>query len=343
MEPVDTTPQGAPPRAATRTADQLHKKLLRSEALAWLRRLHSGEATAEDAAAMERWRATSPAHTAEFAEASLLWTVLGEAARQAERDHAAATQPANVVQMDARRSRRGFLIGTAALAASAAGVLIVRPPLDFWPSAGELAADYRTSPGERREVAFQDKVAVELNTRTSLDVRPQLGNSVQLILLSGEAAITSRTSDALVVHAGHGQVAASRATFNIRKDGSEVRVACVDGRVDVVCRGNTVALGVAQQLTYDAQGTGAVVHIDPDMITAWRRGILMFQRVPLSKVVEEVNRYRPGRVVLLDPTLGERQVIATFRLERIDDVIDFMSAAMNLKIRSLPGGIVLVG
>src|SRR5262245_29182119 len=64
--------------------ETVSRTALRAEALGWLRRLNSGEATTADVEALDRWRACSPAHAAEFAEAALFWNVLGDAARKAE-------------------------------------------------------------------------------------------------------------------------------------------------------------------------------------------------------------------------------------------------------------------
>lgn len=320
---------------------------LRVEALAWLRRLNSGEATARDLEELETWRAKSPAHAQEFAGAALLWTVLGEAAQKAEADR--SHSPRSTVDAfpagTPRLARRAFLVGGSALAASAAGALVIRPPLDLWPSFSEFAADYRTRTGERQQIDVATHVSVEINTRTSIDLLATSGGATQIELLAGEAAIAKR-DDALrelVVVAGSGRAAATRASFNIRKDGSLVKVTSINGEVQVRCLNSTATIRDGQQIAYDERGLGEAAVIDPEAITAWQRGLLIFRRASLSNVIDEVNRYRSGRIVLLDAKLGQRQVVANFRLDRIDDVIDFMSKAMNIRTRSLPGGVVLVG
>ncbi len=50
----------------------------------------------------------------------------------------------------------------------------------------ELRADYRTGTGERRRVALADGASVELNTRTSVDLRTDLAIPT-IELISGEA------------------------------------------------------------------------------------------------------------------------------------------------------------
>src|ERR1700753_1663242 len=116
--------------------DQLtEREALRRQAIAWLAHLSSGETTAADAAALKRWCGESPAHAAAFAEANLLWSTLGPAARNvAARAAAGKSAPARTVM-----ARRAFIGASAA--AAGVGFLMARPPLELWPSVSELAAE----------------------------------------------------------------------------------------------------------------------------------------------------------------------------------------------------------
>ncbi len=318
---------------------------LRSEALAWLRRLGSGEATAADVEEVEQWRARSPRHAREFAEAALLWNVLGEATRNAVDKNPALAAGLVHQNGNVRLGRRAFLVGGGALAASAAGALVIRPPLDLWPSFSELAADYRTRTGERQQIEVANHVAVQMNTRTSIDVRGVTDRVAQIELVAGEAAIAKQdqASQEFAVLAGAGRVVTTKASFNIRKDDRAVSVTCSNGEVEVRCPTGSAIIRERQQVAYDARGLGEITAIDADVITAWQRGLLIFRDVALARVIDEVNRYRPGRIVLLDGKVGLRRVVANFRLDRIDDAIVFISQVMNVRARSLPGGIVLLG
>jgi transmembrane sensor len=318
---------------------------LRDEALRWLRRLSSGEAVTADSEALDQWRARSPRHARQFAEAALLWNMLGEATSNAVDRNPALGATVILPDRNARLARRAFLVGGGALAAAAAGALVIRPPFDLWPSLSEFAADYRTQTGEHQQIEVAGHITVQMNTRTSIDLRPAGDGIEQIELLAGEAAIAKRdpTSRELVVLAGDGRAAATKATFNVRKDGGAVSVTSIDGDVDVRCSTGTVTIRNGQQITYDERGLGEIATIDADAITAWQRGLLVFRDTPLARVIDEVNRYRAGRIILLDTKVGLRRVVANFRLDRIDDVIVFVSQVMNVPARSLPGGIVLLG
>jgi transmembrane sensor len=96
-------------------------------------------------------------------------------------------------------------------------------------------------------------------------------------------------------------------------------------------------------VVYDAGGIGQVVSVDPTVVTSWQTNVLIFRREPLSRAIEEINRYRPGRIILVDTLLGRKLIDASFRLDRIEDIVPQIVQVFGTRARSLPGGIVLLG
>jgi transmembrane sensor len=317
------------------------REALRRQAMAWLVRLSSGETTAADAEALRRWCDESPAHAVAFAEANLLWKELGPAARNV----AARTVVARSAPERTTMARRAFIGGAAAAAAAGVGCLMVRPPLDLWPSVSELAAEYRTTAGGRRQLATAGGGAVDMNTRTSLNLGSAPDGADRIDLISGEAVVTTAAGRAgpVVVVAGAGQTRAISAKFDVRFDGVSVCVTCLDGAVDVEHRGTVAVVREKQQVAYGPSGLGQVIAADPTVITSWQTGVLIFRRESLAHAVEEINRYRPGRIVLVDTSLGSKLIDASFRLDRMEDVVPQIERVFGARARSLPGGIVLLG
>lgn len=311
---------------------------LQSQALDRMRRLVSGAATVADVEDIRRWQAQSSQHAEAFAFASRLWGQLGPAgenvlARSDERLPASAPPP--------YRPTRRLLIG-GALAASAAYV-VVRPPLQLWPSMSELAADYRTSAGEQKSVKLVDGASMELNTRTSVSLaRSDAANSIELI--DGEALINTgrQLTSPLTVIVGNGRVSATGARFNVRYDGMLSCVTCIEGAVEISRLGVRHQLEAPQQYTYGDQGPGASAMADLSAVTAWQDGLLMFHQTPLAKVVAEINRYRPGKIVLMNARLGERTVNARFRVQNVDEIMTLAQQVFGAKVTSLPGGLVIL-
>lgn len=313
--------------------------LLEQEAHAWVRRLASGEVTRLDAQALRSWCDTSAAHAAAFSEASQFWQALGPVARGL-RDDLAVTGDRRTEHRQPRIGRRAVLGG--ALAASAATFMIARPPLGLWPSFSELQADYRTGIGEQRRIAVNDGVAVQLNSRSSLSIGA--GSDPDVInLIAGEAsfATTDRLRPFRVVAAA-GNVAAVNARFDIRLLGSGACVTCLAEGVRVAHGGDAVTLKPRQRVTYDDQGLGPIVAIDPAVVAAWQDGLMIFDMTPLAEVIEELNRYRSGRILLLNSDVAQAPVNGRFRIDRPQEALTQIEQAFGLRQRSLPGGLVLL-
>lgn len=308
----------------------------------WVLLLRSGKATTEDAEQLQLWRRRSDLHEQAFVQAVRLYRDLGAMGAELEnrnvRPFVARVSAAK--QMVSRRS----LIG-GALAASVAGYMIVKPPLEMWPSLAELSADYRTAKGEQLDVKLASNVALKLNTQTSIAVR---GNDVnpRIELISGEAAITTRRDsfEPLVMIAADGQITSSAADFNLRCIDGVVLATCNEGSVTISHGGRSVRLGRGEQVSYSASDPlGRPVSIvDAGSSSAWREKLLIFRDQPLSAVVAEVNRYRPGKIVVTNAQLGQRLVNGTFHTDKLDDFVAQVRQLFAANVRALPGGIVLL-
>jgi transmembrane sensor len=314
------------------------------EALAWVIRLHSGTATSDDAEALAQWRRISPEHEKAFRDAVTLWRTFGDATRRLVAEKAeAGSRPGMRRVREIVVSRRG-LFGGALAASVAAGYFVVRPPLGMWPSLEELSADYRTTKGEQRDVALSSNVSLKLNTQTSIAVR-STGSEPHIEIISGEAAIVSKRAGAtpLVVDAAAGRITAQAASFNVRCLDRVVSVSCINGAVDVSWNGRAVHLAKDEQVSYSsAEGLGAPSSVDSMQGMAWQDGLLIVRDWPLTRVVDEINRYRPGKIVVMDAQLGRRMVTGTFHLDHLDDFLGQARGLFGATVRSLPGGVVLL-
>lgn len=324
-------------------ADTAHDPL--DEASAWLLRLRSGEAAPDDADAFARWCADRPQ------AAHLLrdtWGALRTAAAELAQEERTAAAWANVAKRERtmRTGRRAF-VGFAV--AAGASWLTLRPPMALWPSLADLAADYRTGTGEQRQVALAANVTVELNTQTRVDVLPASVAARGVEVVAGEAEIDATPPSGgaaalrpVVVVAGGGRMQATVARFNVRRTGAQVCVTCLSGTVALAHPRGARTLRADDQVIYDDRGVRPVSRVDPGAVSAWRRGMLVFNGVPLADVVDEINRYRRGKVVLRSAALGANRIQAQFPIARLDDVIDMVGRLYGAHVTRLPGNIVLL-
>lgn len=322
---------------------------LEPEARAWLLRLRSGEATADDVDAFRRWCAQRPEHAKAARMLSRSWNTMDTALANVLAEDAQAGRKL-ATPKQARTGRRAFV--GAALAAGASW-LALRPPLQLWPSVVDLAADYRTGTGEQRQVALSDRVLIEMNTQTRINLaNAQSGQTSahEIQLLAGEAEIIARAPSArpprpvrpIAVVAGQGRLRALVAQFNVRRTGDQVCVTCVSGEVALEHRGRQLTLSATQQIVYDENGLRPAAQVNPVAATAWREGVLIFDDVPLAEVIDEINRYRPGKLILRNPDLGSHLMQARLSIHDLDAAVEMIRVLSGAHLTKLPGNIVLV-
>ncbi|MCA1325574.1 FecR family protein [Herbaspirillum sp. alder98] len=310
--------------AATSTLDQ--------EAWVWLRLLHSGNARKIDLDGFQHWVHASRAHQAAFSAARREWQHINAAAalhqQHATLPRAAAAGPGR------RRWLKTALAGT--------GVAVVGAAL--WPTAGSwvsVATD-STATGEQRSMALGG-VNLTLNTQTSVR-QLRDGERVHGIdLIKGEAAIDIADARALFsVNAGVGSSSTQAGSFEVRLADNKVCVSCVGGTVLVRHPAGQRSLSAGQQTIYDEQHISGIGAADVQAVSAWRHGELKFDRTPLRTVIAEINRYRPGSVVLLNDEVRERPVSGSFHIASLDLALVQLQKTFNLQARTLPAGIFLL-
>lgn len=334
-----TAPRHPGPQQQQQAPDALD-----AQAQAWVRRLASGAARPRDARALKHWCGISEAHAQAFQKAHRQWrellpaaTLAGHADPELARLRALGNTAARPLP------RRMFLGGAVAASVAVVGVALVRPPMGLWPSVQALQADFRTGVGEQRKLALTPSVTVEMNTRSSLGVRAANGQPQGIDLVDGEVSVDAlRAAQPFTVVAGDGRVSATDARFEVRRLAEGTCVTCIEGEVRVATGGSEVALMPSQQVVYDRLALGPVRQIDAAELSPWREGILSFRKTALTQVVAEINRYRPGRVVLLARALGDRPVSGRFHIGDLDKAIAQIQRLFRLEATSLPGAIVLL-
>lgn len=321
------------------------------QAREWLILLRSGQATRADERAYRRWCAEHPEHARKAEELRDIWTSLPAVVAEFEKRYGAVDlSPEETERSPAWRPGRRAFIGFAV--AAGASWLALRPPLQLWPALGDFAADYRTGTGEQRQIALSRRISVAMNTQTRINLLPaQAGQRALhgIELLAGEAEIVATASsaggaqpDPMLVVAGRGKLRAGIAQFDVRRTGGRVCVTCLKGAVMVEHPRQRLTLMANQQLIYDDHDLNVLSDVDARTVTAWREGRLIFDLVPLAQVVAEINRYRPGKLILRNAALGQRLVKAEFSIATLDNAIAMIRDAYGARVTELPGNIVLL-
>ncbi|MCF1488474.1 FecR family protein [Pseudomonas sp. AA27] len=303
-------------------------------ALRWLGRIQQQPAQAEGAA-FKRWLLEDPAHRQAYTEAQALWRLSeAPAARLAAEEREGLQQYLDAMRRPARkRPWRGLAV--AACLVLALGCAAGWQP-QFWLQ--DLRADY-TSGAQVRQVTLADHSQLTLDAGTAVAVDFAQGER-RVRLLRGAAFFeVTHTGEPFLVDAQGGEVRVLGTQFEVRGQGDGAQVTVRSGRVAVTAAEGQAAreLTANQQLAYADGVAGGVEAVDSDSRLAWRQGWLNYYQVPLAQVVEDLGRYYPGRILLLDGELGQRRVSGSFPVAEPLSALDSLGKVMGFSRQTLLG------
>ncbi|CAJ50745.1 DUF4880 domain-containing protein [Bordetella avium] len=283
------------------------------EAARWLMHLASGQASADDAAACERWRASDTRHEQAWQHAQRVNDLLGGLPPQLL--HATLGRPAHKTRRLALKAMAGMALGTPAAWAA-------------WRGGREtgLLADYRSAPGERRDIVLPGGTFVSLNSGSALDLSDD-----GAVLRAGEVYV--RAGLRCVAHAPQGQVTASHARYALRLDAEGCRIEVYEGQVQVrPALGVAATLAAPQAACFDAYTVrlrSAALESEP----AWLRGVLHVNAMPLAAFAAELGRYRRG-LVRCAQAVAALPVSGTFQLDNTEGILRALPALLPVSVRS---------
>lgn len=282
-------------------------------ALAWLSLLHD-QPSSGDQATFSHWLQADPAHAEAYARAQVIWELSEVPARTLADEDALALQGYLNAMNRARRSSVRRWSGGLALAASL--LLMVSMGAGWQPSRwfDDLGADYVSAPGQVRSVTLADQSVITLDADSAIAVDFSGGERHVEVRRGAAFFSVSHTGEPFVVDANRGEARVLGTQFEVRLQPMGAQVSVLSGRVGVTpAKGaEQQVLGADQQVAYSAGHARALQAIDAQAQLAWRQGWLNYYKAPLADVVQDLRRYYPGRILLLNDELGARRISGSF-------------------------------
>ncbi len=300
----------------------------------WFVLLRDDAASAADRAAFAAWLAADPLHRQAWTETEQLWRRMDAVvpvlrAREPLRDAVSAPLV----------SRRGWLKQAAAAALVLGGGT-------YLATAPAFMADHRTAVGERRVIALSDGSVVDLAGDSAVSVAMESGLR-RVTLHHGQAyfQVAPDAARPFVVAAGNGEIRALGTAFDVRRGQDSVRVAVSEHAVAVTLDGRrleAVRLDEGRALQYGADGIGPTTAADIAALLSWRQDRLFFQEAPLGEVVADLDRYRPGRIVIADAAVAALPVTGFFHTAQAEAALQTIAATLPVRLTRLTDRLVII-
>jgi transmembrane sensor len=312
-------------------------------AFAWLSLLHD-RPSAGDQLTFSQWLRADPAHAEAYAQAQVVWELSESPARTLADEEALALQ-GYLDAMD-RPRRPQLLRWSGALAMAACLLLMVSLGTGWQPQRwiDDLGADYVSAPGEIRTVTLADQSQVTLDADSAIAVDFSRGERhVQLRRGVGFFTVT-HTGEPFVVEAEKGQARVLGTQFEVRLQPHGAQVTVLSGRVGVTADrdGEQQVLTAGQQVAY-GEGTAQKLRaVDSEAQLAWRQGWLTYYKSTLGDVVEDLRRYYPGRIVLLNDELAARKVSGSFPSKDPQAVLNSLQGVMGFEQHQVMGHLIIL-
>ncbi|CAN5207769.1 FecR family protein [soil metagenome] len=310
--------------------DMTAEEALRDDAVAWLVRVQSDQASADDWAALTAWLEVSDDHLAAFEEVERVATELTDRAAEI----APALRPASSRVVPMRR-RAALPVWSAAAAAAAVVAIVVGPMA--WRGYQGTPTVYQTRPGETRQVALADGTHIRMDSASTLTVR--LGWRVRRVEMADAQAAFDVAKDPgrpFLISVGDQQVRVVGTEFNIRHYDKTVRVTVRRGIVEVrqPALGQTpVARLVAGQSLNHAEGAPRSVKTttDPNPAFAWTQGRMVCDDETLGEMVADLNRRYPIPIKV-SPALAGKRFSGVLELGDQDLVVKRLAGYFSLSV-----------
>lgn len=315
---------------------------IREQARDWFITLRDNPSRAQRAAC-DQWRQSNPAQDEAYRAVEAVWqATAAPGKRLAEKESDALAVYLTAIKQEKRhqRARRWLVSASACCAMVLAGVFWLENP--YWMQ--DVTASHVASKGERRDVTLADgsRVLLDADSAFNVEFTPQ-GRRVHLLRGAAFFDVTPSQTPFVVATAA-GDVRVLGTQFDVRLMDNAALVTLAKGSVSVAAGGavTPTLLKPGQQVWFDASGIHAPVSVNVADEMAWREGRYVFYRARLADVVREVERYRPGRILIPVSSLANQTVTGSFSLADSDAALASLQASVGFQMHKVTERLVML-
>lgn len=316
------------------------------QACEWIAKMHDDELSEEEYARFKAWMSKSPEHRAEIRRMAQRWdelnvlTLLGVPSER---------------EKPLKLSNRHFVNSGLKMGMVAAAFFVMA--IFMWPQAPigvsgvSSVQSYSTAIGEQRKVILPDNSTVLLNTQSQFNIA-YTGAYRDIYLVQGEAhfEVLPNVARPFRVFAGKSKVRAVGTAFSVYLKKQTVEVTVTDGSVEIdsireLIEDNSYVTGIENSKNSSIVHAGQAAEFDqlegtvetktlPENahIPSWHHGELKFSGEPLEQVVEEISRYTPLSIVILDSELRDLRVGGRFTVGETQKMLEALEGGFGINV-----------
>lgn len=335
--------------------DKIHR-----EACDWIAKLHDAEPSPEELKALQRWMHQSPQHKAELRRMAACWEQLNVLTELAVPVDVPGWRNVSWGSLLLGALSPRIAAGAIVAVASIALVVVLWQPNDLTDSDAPPLTMYTTAIGEQQQVTLPDKSTALLNTNSQLRV-VYTDEYRNVYLIKGEAHFDVMPSPGqpFRVFAGNGMVRAVGTAFSVHLKESVVEVTVTEGSVHINTIQDNLSGGVASvdpidDLSVVSAGQSAIFDQEVESVEsietigqleiarklAWQEGLLRFSGAPLEEVIEEVSRYTPLSIVILDSQLRELPIGGFFEVGKTEKMFEALEQGFGVQVEHIDANLV---
>jgi transmembrane sensor len=203
---------------------------------------------------------------------------------------------------------------------------------------------YATPVGGLASVPMADGSHVTLNTDSRVHIA--LTDTERRVELGrGEAyfEVSKDPSRPFVVRAGDKRVIAVGTKFSVRREGADIEIVVIEGKVRV----QDDAAGLASRADGSADvflTPGSIARADEAGVLvqrrtlpeaeeqlSWRTGWLLFRNQRLADAIAEFNRYNVRKIVIQDPAIGSLKIEGNFRATNVEAFVRLLESGFSVR------------
>lgn len=284
-------------------------------------------------AEFEQWLAESDEHRAAWRKMETLWGALGELpdlpVSPAPTPPVPETPVLHARPRVPRRPRR--LWPGLALAAGLAGLAVLIAPQ----ATLALRADYQTGVAEVRTVRLADGSTIVLSPQSALKVLTADARQVELLKGQAYFQVAPDPQHPFIAHAGELSVRVLGTAFDLELEKDAAEVALEHGQVQAENAQPPLSerLMPGQRLKFSwPSGKVERSSLAPAEVASWRSGSLFVENQSVAEIVDHLQRYTQGWIVIADPALKTRRITGVYDLT--DPARALKALAMSLGVDS---------